>query len=236
MSQFQESDFAKVSRVPFLAILGVAAIAGFITWQAIHLASEVSQRLICVWQGRDAAILFMVARRTVWDSVMIFGELFFVWRMAKARNTVSRIAALVGGIKIGFVILFATKVGNVVGLWLGSNFQICNEPIAFLCGWRIFQLIALMLPIVVTPGLMALADIAQGKLVSVQMRGRGALMAGSLVALYLGLCIVNPVNLHLHQAVRHQEEIQDDDGSEESGSSHLDGYRLTDDEPWEVQS
>lgn len=235
MNQLQESDFAKASSVSSWVILGVVAIAGFITWQAVHLVSEVSQRLVCVWQGRDAAVLFMVIRRTVWDAAMILGELFFVWRMAKARSAVSQIAALVGGIKIGFVILFATKVGNVVGVWLGSDFQICNEPIVCLRGWRIFQLATLILPIVVLPGLMALVDIVQGNLLSVRTRGWGALMAGGLVALYLGLCVVNPGNSGLHQAMGNHEDVQDDE-NEESGSGQLDDYRLTDDEPWAVRS
>ena len=183
-----------------------------------------------------AAILFMVARRTIWQAVMVGGGLYFVWRMLKAKNTVAQIAALVGGFKMSLAVLFAVKVSGVVGLWLGSNFQVCNEPLACLHGWRIFQLAYLMSLVGVMPGLMALADIAQGKLLSARTRGQGVLVIGIFITLCLGLYVINPVDLSPHQAGRYQEDDHEDDEGEESESSHLDGYRLTEDEPWEIRS
>lgn len=236
MNQFQNPEFAKASRVPFLVILGVMAVAGFVTWQSVRFAFETAQQMMCVWEGRDAAILFMVARRTIWQAVMIGGGLYFVWRMLKAKNTVAQIAALVGGFKMSLAVLFAVKVSGVVGLWLGSNFQVCNEPLACLHGWRIFQLAYLMSLVGVMPGLMALADIAQGKLLSARTRGQGVLVIGIFIALCLGLYVINPVDLSPHQAGRYQEDDHEDDEGEESESSHLDGYRLTEDEPWEIRS
>ena len=236
MNQFQDPEFAKASRVPFLALLGVIAVAGVVTWQSVRFAFETAQRMMCVWEGRDAAILFMVARRTIWQAVMVGGGLYFVWRMLKAKNTVAQIAALVGGFKMSLAVLFAVKVSGVVGLWLGSNFQVCNEPLACLHGWRIFQLAYLMSLVGVMPVLMALADIAQRKLLSAQTRGQGALMIGIFIALCLGLFVINPVDLSPHQTGLYQEDDHEDDEGEESESNHLDGYRLTEDEPWEIRS
>ena len=236
MNQSQESEFAKASSMPLLAVLGVMAVAGFVTCQSVRFAFETAQRMMCVWEGRDAAILFVVARRTIWQAVMVGGGLYFVWRMLKAKNTVAQIAALVGGFKMSLAVLFAVKVSGVVGLWLGSNFQVCNEPLACLHGWRIFQLAYLMSLVGVMPGLMALADIAQGKLLSARTRGQGVLVIVIFIALCLGLYVINPVDLSPHQVGRYQEDDHEDDEGEESESSHLDGYRLTEDEPWEIRS
>ena len=235
MNQSQESEFAKASSMPLLAVLGVMAVAGFVTCQSVRFAFETAQRMMCVWEGRDAAILFMVARRTIWQAVMVGGGLYFIWRMVKAKTSLNQLASVVSGFKMMAAVVMSVKASGFLGLWLGSHFPICNDSLSCLHGWRLFQIADLMLLFLMIPLVMGVANIAQSRLMSARTRGRGVLIAGSVIALFAGLCVVDPVRDDPRHEVRHHEDEREEEEVEESTPGKYDGYRLTEDEPWEVK-
>ena len=235
MQMSEITEFELKSRIPVLAVLGVIAVAGFVTWQSVRFAFETAQRMMCVWEGRDAAILFMVARRTIWQAVMVGGGLLFLWRMVKARTTLAQVASVVSGFKVIGAVVLAVKASGVLGLWLGSHFPACNEVIPSLHGWRIFQLADLALLIGIIPATIALADFAQSRLLAARTRGRGVLLLGCIAALYAGLYGIDPFEGSPRHEVRHHEDEREEEEIDESAPGKNDGYRLTDDEPWEVK-
>lgn len=235
MNQSRESEFAKTSSMPLLVVLGVMAVAAFVTCQSVRLAFEAAQRMMCVWEGRDTAILFMVARRTIWQAVMVGGGLYFIWRMLKAKTSLDQLALVVSGFKMMAAVVMSVKASGFFGLWLGSHFPICNDSLSCLHGWRLFQIADLMLLFLMIPLVMALANIAQSRLLSARARGRGVLIAGSVVALYVGLCFVDPIGDDSHHEVQHHEDDREEEDVDESVPDKHDGYRLTEDEPWEVK-
>lgn len=222
-------DFVKESRVPVLAVSFVMGITGFVTWQSVRWAVAYAQRMSFVWQGRDADIMFLVARDTIWQSVLIGGGLLAAWRMARAKSSVAQLAAAAGAVKIAVAALLSVKFSGTLGLWLAGRSGMCVEPLICLRGWRLFQIADLAALIGLLPAMTVLEDAVMGWSLSARTRRRAVLAAGCLAALYLASSLFDPAGRH---AAWRGEDGRGGGGIEESEPDPHDGYRLEEDEPW----
>ena len=204
-------------------------LGAYVTWFSVDTAFEVSQQLRYVWAGHDAAVLFMVERRSIGHSALIAGIMLMMIRLWRARNEKDAWKYVFETLKIGLAIWAAIWLSSILGFATVRYFPDANVPIEVLRGWRGFQLINLGTLVMSIPLFMLLADYIQRKFLAtpcwchrvgivllVVATTSGATLARDYVMDGLGL-----------DPAKHRE-------SEEGQESPFDNFRLSADEPGET--
>ena len=118
-------------------------LGAYVTWFSVDTAFEVSQQLRYVWAGHDAAVLFMVARRSIGHSALLAGVMLMIIRLWRTRNERGAWKYVFETLKIGLSVWAAVWLSSTLGFAAVRYFPDVNVPIEPLRGWSGFQLINL---------------------------------------------------------------------------------------------
>ena len=232
MKQDLEAEFTKSSRMPIGFVLGAIAIGGVVCWQTVHGMGRTGALQMGFCPQRDVYVLFSAARSAIWQAVLFAGGLFYAWRLLRSKVWAGHIGVAVGLLKLFGAIFAAINISGVTSLSLVCHVPGSMNPIPGLKGWCPYEIIDLAILACSLPGLMMLADWFQDKIMSARaLCGRLAL-SGCAVAVFCLLKAIPPLGHCDHHLSSHDGLDRQDDQKEESGQ--LDHYRLSDDEPWEV--
>lgn len=226
--------FEKASRVPVFGILCGMVVGCHVTWWSVDCARDLAEKLMWVWEGQRATIVFMTALETVWHSAMLVTFLVCSMRFWRAKTDVERLGHFVLMAKTSLCIIVAMRLSAVLGMSLGMLLPGYDVPIGVLNGWRAFQLVHLGAFLALIPSLLVLADrIQHGILVS-----RGLWRRVALVTVVLAgyLCVKAAYDVDWGRyAARQDGRVPDtDQDTEDAGPSPYDTFRLTVDEPGEA--
>ena len=216
-------------RQTVLMMLCGMLLGAYVTWFSVDTAFEVSQQLRYVWAGHDAAVLFMVARRSIGHSALIAGIMLMIVRLWRARNEKGAWKYVFETLKIGLAIWAAIGLSSTLGFAAVRYFPDANDPIELLRGWRGFQLINLGTLVLSIPLFMILANHIQRKFLATPYWCRRVGIVLLVVATTGGATLARDYvldGLGLDPA-KHRE-------SEEDQKSPFDDFRLSADEPGEV--
>lgn len=204
-------------------------LGAYVTWFSVDTAFEVSQQLRYVWTGHDAAVLFMVARRSIGHSALIAGVMLMMIRLWRARNEKGAWKYVFEVLKIGLAVWAAFWLSSTLGFAAVGFIPFSNVPIEQLRGWRGFQLVNIGSLILSIPLFKIILDLICRKLRETQFLCHRMAIILSVVAIF-GVAmvvrefVVDGLGLHSH-AAQHE--------TEEENQSPFDKFRLTSDEPGE---
>lgn len=204
-------------------------LGAYVTWFSIDTAFEVSQQLRFMWAGHDAALLFMVARRTIGHSALIAGVMLMLLRLWKARNENGAWKYVFGTVKIGLSVWAAIWLSSTLGFAAVRYIPNVNDPIELLRGWRGFQLINLGALVVSIPLFMLLADYIQRKFLATPLWCHRVGILLLVAATTGGAAVARDYvldGLGLDHAKQHE--------TDEEPESPFDSFRLSADEPGEA--
>lgn len=204
-------------------------LGAYVTWFSVDTAFEVSQQLRYVWAGHDAAVLFMVARRSIGHSALLAGVMLMVIRLWRTRNERGAWKYVFETLKIGLSIWAAVWLSSTLGFAAVRYFPDVNVPIELLRGWRGFQLINLGTLVMSIPLFVLLANYIQRKFLATPYWCHRVGIALLVAATTGGVVMARDYvldGLGPNQA-KHQE-------TEEDQESPFDNFRLSADEPGET--
>lgn len=204
-------------------------LGAYVTWFSVDTAFEVSQQLRYVWAGHDAAVLFMVARRSIGHSALLAGVMLMIIRLWRTRNERGAWKYVFETLKIGLSVWAAVWLSSTLGFAAVRYFPDVNVPIEPLRGWRGFQLINLGTLVMSIPLFVLLANYNQRKFLTTPYWCHRVGIALLVVATTGGVALARDYvldGLGLNQA-KHQE-------TEEDQESPFDNFRLSADEPGEA--
>lgn len=201
-------------------------LGAYVTWFSVDTAFEVSQQLRYVWAGHDAAVLFMVARRSIGHSALLAGVMLMIIRLWRTRNERGAWKYVFGTLKIGLSVWAAVWLSSTLGFAAVRYFPDVNVPIEPLRGWRGFQLINLGTLVMSIPLFVLLANYIQRKFLATPYWCHRVGIALLVAATTSGVALARDYvldGLGPNQA-KHQE-------TEEDQESPFDNFRLSADEP-----
>ena len=204
-------------------------LGAYVTWFSVDTAFEVSQQLRYVWAGHDAAVLFMVARRTIGHSALLAGVMLMIIRLWRTRNERGAWKYVFETLKIGLSVWAAVWLSSTLGFAAVRYFPDVNVPIELLRGWRGFQLINLGTLVMSIPLFVLLANYIQRKFLATPYWCHRVGIALLVAATTGGVAMARDYvldGLGPNQA-KHQE-------TEEDQESPFDNFRLSADEPGET--
>ena len=204
-------------------------LGAYVTWFSVDTAFEVSQQLRYVWAGHDAAVLFMVARRSIGHSALLAGVMLMIIRLWRTRNERGAWKYVFETLKIGLSIWAAVWLSSTLGFAAVRYFPDVNVPIELLRGWRGFQLINLGTLVMSIPLFVLLANYIQRKFLATPCWCHRVGLALLVAATTSGVALARDYvldGLGPNQA-KHQE-------TEEDQESPFDNFRLSADEPGET--
>lgn len=204
-------------------------LGAYVTWFSVDTAFEVSQQLRYVWAGHDAAVLFMVARRTIGHSALLAGVMLMIIRLWRTRNERGAWKYVFETLKIGLSVWAAVWLSSTLGFAAVRYFPDVNVPIEPLRGWRGFQLINLGTLVMSIPLFVLLANYIQRKFLATPYWCHRVGIALLVAATTSGVALARDYvldGLGPNQA-KHQE-------TEEELESPFDSFRLSADEPGEA--
>lgn len=204
-------------------------LGAYVTWFSVDTAFEVSQQLRYVWAGHDAAVLFMVARRTIGHSALLAGVMLMIIRLWRTRNERGAWKYVFETLKIGLSVWAAVWLSSTLGFAAVRYFPDVNVPIEPLRGWRGFQLINLGTLVMSIPLFVLLANYIQRKFLATPYWCHRVGIALLVAATTSGVALARDYvldGLGPNQA-KHQE-------TEEEMESPFDSFRLSADEPGEA--
>lgn len=204
-------------------------LGAYVTWFSVDTAFEVSQQLRYVWAGHDAAVLFMVARRTIGHSALLAGVMLMIIRLWRTRNERGAWKYVFETLKIGLSVWAAVWLSSTLGFAAVRYFPDVNVPIELLRGWRGFQLINLGTLVMSIPLFVLLANYIQRKFLATPYWCHRVGIALLVAATTSGVALARDYvldGLGPNQA-KHQE-------TEEEMESPFDSFRLSADEPGEA--
>lgn len=201
-------------------------LGAYVTWFSVDTAFEVSQQLRYVWAGHDAAVLFMVARRSIGHSALLAGVMLMIIRLWRTRNERGAWKYVFETLKIGLSVWAAVWLSSTLGFAAVRYFPDVNVPIEPLRGWRGFQLINLGTLVMSIPLFVLLANYIQRKFLATPYWCHRVGIALLVAATTSGVALARDYvldGLGPNQA-KHQE-------TEEDQESPFDNFRLSADEP-----
>ena len=204
-------------------------LGAYVTWFSVDTAFEVSQQLRYVWAGHDAAVLFMVARRSIGHSALLAGVMLMIIRLWRTRNERGAWKYVFETLKIGLSVWAAVWLSSTLGFAAVRYFPDVNVPIELLRGWRGFQLINLGTLVMSIPLFVLLANYIQRKFLATPYWCHRVGIALLVAATTSGVALARDYvldGLGPNQA-KHQE-------TEEEMESPFDSFRLSADEPGEA--
>lgn len=204
-------------------------LGAYVTWFSVDTAFEVSQQLRYVWAGHDAAVLFMVARRSIGHSALLAGVMLMIIRLWRTRNERGAWKYVFETLKIGLSVWAAVWLSSTLGFAAVRYFPDVNVPIEPLRGWRGFQLINLGTLVMSIPLFVLLANYIQRKFLATPYWCHRVGIALLVAATTIGVALARDYvldGLGPNQA-KHQE-------TEEELESPFDSFRLSADEPGEA--
>lgn len=204
-------------------------LGAYVTWFSVDTAFEVSQQLRYVWAGHDAAVLFMVARRSIGHSALLAGVMLMIIRLWRTRNERGAWKYVFETLKIGLSVWAAVWLSSTLGFAAVRYFPDVNVPIEPLRGWRGFQLINLGTLVMSIPLFVLLANYIQRKFLATPYWCHRVGIALLVAATTSGVALARDYvldGLGPNQA-KHQE-------TEEELESPFDSFRLSADEPGEA--
>ena len=216
-------------RQTVVMMLGGMILGAYVTWFSVDTAFEVSQQLRYVWAGHDAAVLFMVARRSIGHSALLAGVMLMVIRLWRTRNERGAWKYVFETLKIGLSVWAAVWLSSTLGFAAVRYFPDVNVPIEPLRGWRGFQLINLGTLVMSIPLFVLLANYIQRKFLATPYWCHRVGIALLVAATSSGVALARDYvldGLGPNQA-KHQE-------TEEDQESPFDNFRLSADEPGET--
>lgn len=206
-------------------------LGAYVTWFSVDAAFEVSQQLRYVWAGHDAAVLFMVARRSIGHSALIAGVMLMLLRLWRARNETGAWKYVFGTVKIGLAIWAAFWLSSTLGFAAIRYIPNVNDPIELLRGWRGFQLLNLGVLVVSIPLFMFTTGYIQRKFLKSPSWCRRIGILLLIVATIGGAALARN---HVFEGLEQDRAKQDE--AEEEQSSPYDSFRLSVDEPGETMA
>ena len=228
------TTFERDSRLPVAAISSGIAVGCAITWYAVHHTLEMSGLAAFGWGGEEASVLFSTARWTIWMSAMIAAGLAFLVRIVRSKDGGNGWGFVVGMTKIMLVVLLAIRLSSAGGFAVGTFMPHSCDPMPFLGGWRVFQIVNIAGLLVLIPSGMLLVEYAQRKVMACRTwLGRGAVCAAMAVLCMAGHCLSRLDWIGMIASERTEQDEEDD---ESSGERPFDSYRLTADEPGEFKA
>lgn len=204
-------------------------LGAYVTWFSVDTAFEVCQQLKYVWDGHDAAVLFMVARRSIGHSALLAGVMLMIIRLWRTRNEKGVWKHVFETLKIGLAVWAAFWLSSTLGFAAVGFIPFSNVPVGLLRGWRGFQLVNIGSLILSIPLFMIALDFVFRKLRETQFLCHRmaiilSVVAAFGVAMVVREFVVDGLGLH-SRAAQHE--------TEEENQSPFDKFRLTSDEPGE---
>ena len=216
-------------RLTVVMMLCGMLLGAYVTWFSVDTAFEVSQQLRYVWAGHDAAVLFMVARRSIGHSALIAGIMLMIIRLWRARNEKGAWKYVFETLKIGLAIWAAIWLSSTLGFAAVRYFPDVNVPIEVLRGWRGFQLINLGTLVMSIPLFMFLTDYIQRKFLANPSLCHRVGIVLLIVATAGGATVARDFVMAGLEPDRAKQ-----DEAEEEQASPFDDFRLSADEPGET--
>ena len=204
-------------------------LGAYVTWFSVDTAFEVSQQLRYVWAGHDAAVLFMVARRTIGHSALLAGVMLMIIRLWRTRNERGAWKYVFETLKIGLSVWAAVWLSSTLGFAAVRYFPDVNVPIELLRGWRGFQLINLGTLVMSIPLFVLLANYIQRKFLATPYWCHRVGIALLVAATTGGVAMARDYvldGLGRDHAKQHE--------TDEELESPFDSFRLSADEPGET--
>lgn len=224
-----EQEIEKCSKLPIGNILCGMVVGAVITFLTVRFAAGCERNLMFVLEGRDAAIMFLVARRTIWMAAGLAGLLAMAAGLWQSHTDSERLGHFIAFAKLAVVIFLATQIGSTLGFASGKYIPCFNEPIAVLKGWRGFQLLDLGALLLFIPLLVLIVDRLQNRLMVARTWHRRVALLAVVAVVFGGVQVSYRMVFGEDRSDCSAEAEPDDDGPEKPNS-----YRLSEDEPWEV--
>ena len=178
-------EFEHDSKLPFAAVFAGMAVSCFATWYTARCAWEMLNPEGLDWCGLAAAMVFRAARGSVVVSSLLSGSLALLFRLIRSKNEGSWLGCLVAYGKLVFIMFVAMRLSAVIGVATRALIEQSCEPLAFLGGWRIFQLVNVLALIAFIPtGMWLVEQMQRWMLAARTWLGRGAI-CGSVVVFCL---------------------------------------------------
>ena len=226
--------FERDSRLPIAAIAGGIIVGCAVTWYAVHHTLEMCGLAAFGWGGEEASVLFSTARWTIWLSAMIAAGLTFITRVVRSKDGGNGWGFAVGLTKMMLVILLATHLSSAGGFAVGTFAPNSCDPIPFLGGWRVFQMVNIAGLLVLIPVGLLVAEYAQRKMLTAKTWLGRVVICAAMVTVCLAGHYLSRLNWIGMTMSKKTEAVEDEDESQEE--SPFDNYRLTVDEPGYVRA
>ena len=224
-------EFERDSRLPVSAISAGIVIGCAVTWYAVRHTLGMCGLASFGRGGEEATALFRTAGWTIPMSTMIAAGLAFLARVVRSKDDVNGLGYVVGMTKLMMAMSLAIGLSSAAGFAVDRFVSHSCDPIPFLGGWRVCQMVNIAGLLVLIPTGMLLAEYAQRKVRTARTwLGRGVVCAVVATICLAGQCLPRLVWIGM---IPNAEEVEEDDPPEESP---FDNYRLTADEPWKLKA
>ena len=231
-SQFKKSVLAVAlsGRVSVLRLSAMILLAAVFAVFCVSYALEINDKLVFMWSGRHAAVLFFMLERIVWQTALIGGGAMLIVRAVRNGSTASAWCSVVGMMKLGAAVFIAVRASGAIGIGVCDHFPCTVAPVGWLMGWRPFQAIVIILLLGLIPLSLVALELCLKQIMTVKpIWMRIVLILAILSGVFLGMGVSSRF---LHNDVGCRKSFEEEDEEDPDDDN---GYRLTTDEPGEVR-
>jgi len=155
------SSFVEESRVPVgIVILGMV-VGCIAAGTAVPYILDSIGGAVYLWEPQQAHLYFRTIRRAACFAVMATSVTYFLVHALRAKGDRMSSGALYGTLKTGCAVLVAMAFGSIAGAGLVALFPGSCEPLDVLRGWRIVQVVDLVVVILALPLLVLAFELMQ---------------------------------------------------------------------------
>ncbi len=219
-------------KAAILLALGTMIIAAQAIWFGIDYAFETSHRLQFVWYGQRASVLFIVARRTILNSVLVGGILLFLYRLLRARTNADYLGAFIQPGKLMLAVFATSSISFVLGECALCLLPASAAPIPWLGEWRPFQIANLIALILALPISLVVLEKIQAKVIAAKSLATRIALVSAVILSVVSFRIAGTIDW---DALRHRPQQQEPSSDGEEKIEHR-NYRLPVDEPGEFKA
>lgn len=222
--------------MPIAAIGGVIVVGAVVAVVAVLRAYEIGQNLDLIMPGRTAAILHLVLRGAMKDSVLSAAFAVACWRYWRTPSGTwwKLLLPPLFVVKVGAAVFAASSVARICSVVALRIFPTLVEPFSALCWWRPFQMLDLSLLFGLILLFVAVAEWLQRKIEASKSKMRRVVLAVFAVCLFAVL--YSPISYRVVRDLIWWRYDDAKDETEEFAPKQDDDFRIDTDEPWEVKT
>lgn len=223
------------SSMPLAVVGGTIVVGVVVAAAAVFRTYEVGQNLDVVMPGRTAAILHIVLRGAMVNTVLCAAFLIACWRCWRIPgDTWRKLLPVLLIVKLGAAVFAASSVSRECSMLAMRLFPALMDPFAQLGMWRPFQMLDLSLFFVLMLLFAALVDRIQRKIEETRSMTRRAAVA--TLAVFLFVALASPAPYFIAREFLERQRCETIEENDDPHSPEGDDYRIDVDEPWEVNA